>query len=72
LVKQIEIMQLREKEIGKLLEYISKKSEGFTKPKIITIGGYALRGHMPFSRYTRDCDFVLKKKNGWHLDSIKN
>ena len=72
MVKQIEIMQLREKEIGKLLEYISKKSEGFTKPKIITIGGYALRGHMPFSRYTRDCDFVLKKKNGWHLDSIKN
>ena len=64
-------MKRREEEIGKLIELLSQKSDGFTKPKIITIGGYALRAYVPFSRYTRDCDFVVKKENGWHLDKIK-
>jgi len=72
LVKRIEIMKRREEEIGKLLELLSKKSSGFTKPKLVLIGGYALRALVPFSRYTRDCDFALKKKNGWSLDQIKN
>jgi len=72
LVKQIEIMKRREQEIGKLLEFISKKSSGFTKPKLVLIGGYALRAFVPFSRYTRDCDFALKKENGWALGQIKN
>jgi len=71
LVKHLEIMKLREKEIGKLIEYFSDKSEGFENPKMIMIGGYALRAFIPFPRYTRDCDFVLKKLNGWNLDKIK-
>lgn len=65
-------MKRREEEIGKLIEIVSKKSNGFIKPKIILIGGYALRAFIPFSRYTRDCDFALKKKNGWNLDEIKD
>jgi len=64
-------MKRREEEIGKLLEFLSKKSAGFTKPKLVLIGGYALRVFVPFSRYTRDCDFALKKKNGWTIDEIK-
>ena len=43
MVKHSEIMKLREEEIGKLIEYLSKQSEGFTNPKIVMIGGYALR-----------------------------
>ena len=34
--------------------------------------GYALKAFVPFSRYTRDCDFALRKINGWALDLIKN
>jgi len=64
-------MKLREKEIRKLIEYFSNKSDGFENPKLIMVGGYALRAFIPLSRYTRDCDFVLKKLNGWNLDKIK-
>lgn len=71
MVKQIEIMKKREEEIGKLLEFLSKKSSGFTKPKLVLIGGYAFRAFVPFSRYTRDCDFAIRKGNGWALDQIK-
>lgn len=71
MVKHVEIMKLREKEIRKLVEYFSNRSDGFENPKLIMIGGYALRAFVPFSRYTRDCDFVLKKLNGWNLDEIK-
>lgn len=38
---------------------------------MIVIGGYALRVFIKFSRYTRDCDFILMKKNGWNLDLVK-
>jgi len=71
LVKHSEIMELREEEIGKLIENFSKQTNRFENPKIVMIGGYALRAFIPFSRYTRDCDFVLKKLNGWNLDKIK-
>ena len=71
MVSPAEIMKLREKEVGRLTEDLSNKSEGFEDPKLIMIGGYALRAFVPFSRYTRDCDFVLKKLNGWNLDKIK-
>lgn len=71
MAKQIEIMKRREQEIGRLLEFLSKKSAGFKKPKLVLIGGYALRAFVPFSRYTRDCDFALKKENGWALDEIR-
>jgi hypothetical protein len=64
-------MKLREEEIGKIIEHLSKQTKGFEDPKIVMIGGYALRAFIPFSRYTRDCDFVLKKLNGWNLDKIK-
>jgi hypothetical protein len=64
-------MKKREKEILKILAYLSGKTEGFTKPKLVLIGGYALRAFIKFSRYTRDCDFILKRKDGWHLDELK-
>ncbi len=35
------------------------------------IGGYALRAFIPLSRFTRDCDFIVKKKDGWNLDGLK-
>jgi len=71
LPKYIDVMRAREEEIAKLIELISRKSNGFEEPKLILIGGYALRAFIPFTRSTRDCDFVLQKKNGWHLDEIK-
>jgi hypothetical protein len=71
LVKHSEIMNFREEEIGNLIKYFSKQTDGFENPKIVTVGGYALRAFTKFSRYTRDCDFVLKKMNGWNLDKIK-
>ena len=61
MVKHSELMNQREEEIGRLIEYFSKKTEGFENPKIVMIGGYALRAFTSLSRYTRDCDFVLKK-----------
>jgi len=64
-------MRKREEEILKILTYLSGKTKFFTKPKLILIGGYALRAFIKFSRYTRDCDFILKKKNGWYLDELK-
>lgn len=71
MVKYSEIMNFREGEIAKLIEYFSKQTGGFENPKIVMIGGYALRAFTALSRYTRDCDFVLKKLNGWNLDKIK-
>ena len=65
-------MKIRENKIGDIIALISKKSIDFTKPKIITIGGYALRAFIPFSRFTRDCDFILRKNRGWNLDQIKD
>jgi hypothetical protein len=71
LVKHFELINQREEEIGRLIEYFSKKTEGFENPKIVMIGGYALRAFTSLSRYTRDCDFVLKKTDGWNIDKIK-
>jgi hypothetical protein len=71
LVKHAEIMNLREEEMSRIIKQLSKQTEGFENPKMVLIGGYALRAFVSFSRYTRDCDFVLKKTNGWHIDEIK-
>jgi hypothetical protein len=71
LVKHLDIMKLREEEIEKILAHISSQTGGFENPKIVLIGGYALRAFTAFSRYTRDCDFVLKKTDGWNLDKIQ-
>jgi len=71
LVKHSEIMNLREEDISRIIEQLSKRSDGFENPKIVLIGGYALRAFTSLSRYTRDCDFVVKKSNGWNLDKIR-
>lgn len=60
-------MTRREEEIGELVLFISKKSRSWTQPRLVVIGGYALRVFVPFSRYSRDCDFVLKEG----LDTVK-
>jgi hypothetical protein len=71
LPKAIGLMRRREEEILKSLLFLSKKTKDFTDPELILIGGYALRAFIPFSRFTRDCDFALMKKNGWNIDKIK-
>ena len=71
MVKHFEVMNLREEEISRIIEQLSKQTDGFENPKIVMIGGYALRAFTPLSRYTRDCDFVLKKSDGWNLDKIQ-
>lgn len=72
MVKHSEIMNLREEEIGRIIEQLSKQTKGFDNPQMVLIGGYALRSFTSFSRYTRDCDFVLRKSDGWNLEKIQN
>jgi hypothetical protein len=64
-------MNLREEEISRIIEQLSKQTDGFENPKMVMIGGYALRAFTSLSRYTRDCDFVLKKSDGWNLDKTQ-
>lgn len=64
------MMRLREEEVFSLLELISQNTQGFSNPKCIAIGGYAIKAYIPFSRYTRDCDFVLGGKKKWQIDEI--
>ena len=71
MVKHAELMNLREEEISKIIEQLSIQTDGFDKPKMILIGGYALRAFTSLSQYTRDCDFALKKSDGWNLDKIQ-
>ncbi len=71
MVNHLEIMNLREVEIGKIIDQLSEKTVSFENPKMVLIGGYALRAFTSFSRYTRDCDFVLKKSDGWNIDKIQ-
>ena len=71
MVKHSEIMNLREEEIGRIIEQLSKQTNGFENPKMVLIGGYALRAFSSLSRYTRDCGFALKKPDGWNLDKIR-
>ncbi len=71
MARYVEMVRAREEEIAKLMEFLLKKSDSFEKPKLILIGGYGLRAFVPFARSTRDCDFALKKENGWHLDEIR-
>ncbi len=64
-------MNLREVEIAKIIRFLSDQTGGFETPKMVLIRGYALRAFTSFSRYTRDCDFVLKKDASWNLDNIQ-
>ncbi len=52
MVKHTEIMNLRELEIGRIIEHLSEQTDGFEKPKMVLIGGYALRAFTSLSRYT--------------------
>ena len=72
MVKHTELMNLREVEISRILRRLSDQTSGFENPKLVLIGGYALRAFTSFSRYTRDCDFVLQKNDeNWHLDKLQ-
>jgi hypothetical protein len=64
-------MKRREEEILNSLLLLPERTEGFTDPELVMIGGYALRAFIPFSRFTRDCDFALMKGNGWNIDRDK-
>lgn len=67
----IEMMRRREEEILKTVLHLSENTDGFVDPEIIMIGGYALRAFISLSRFTRDCDFALRKGNGWNIDKLK-
>lgn len=69
--RSIDLMRKREEEIVNTLLHLKRETDDFAEPRLILIGGYALRAFIPISRYTRDCNFALTKKNGWHLDSIE-
>ncbi len=71
MARYVEMVRTREQEIASLIEFISLQSNGFENPGLILIGGYGLRAFIPYVRSTRDCDFALKKENGWYLDEIK-
>lgn len=70
MARHIDVMQKREGLMAGLILKVSEASEGFTLPPITMVGGYALRAFVPFSRYTRDCDFVLPKGDGWAIDGV--
>jgi hypothetical protein len=70
LARQIDVMRKREELMAGLIRKVAKDSDSFTRPLITMIGGYALRAFVPFARYTRDCDFVLPKGEGWEIDRI--
>lgn len=70
MVNQIDVMRNREEAIAELIDTVSRRSRNFTEPPITTIGGYALRAFVPYSRYTRDCDFVLPRGRDWVIDTV--
>jgi PAS domain-containing protein len=71
LPKVIDLMKRREEEILSTLLSLSEKTKFFTEPKLVMIGGYALRAFIHFSRFTRDCDFALMKGDYWNIDRLK-
>ena len=70
--RAIELMKRCEEEILNALTTISKRTNEFMNPELMVIGGYALRAYISLSRYTRDCDFALMKKNGWNINKLKD
>lgn len=67
----IDVLKAREEQVRKLIELLGERTNSFEEPKLILIGGYALRAFLPFARDTRDCDFALGKGDPWHIDSLK-
>jgi len=41
------MMRRREEEILRALKHLSEKTDGFIKPRLLLIGGYALRVFIP-------------------------
>jgi hypothetical protein len=70
LPSQPEFMAPREKRIGELVSLLSDRSNGFTSPRMLVIGGYALRAYVPFARYSRECDFALPRSKVWSIDTV--
>jgi hypothetical protein len=56
----VEIMKRREEELLEAIHRLSEKTEGFTNPRLILIGGYALRAFIKFSRsfFEGYCEFL--------------
>ncbi|MCD6592459.1 hypothetical protein J7L00_00010 [Candidatus Bathyarchaeota archaeon] len=69
--RAIDMMRHREEEILRALKHLSEKTDGFSKPRLLLIGGYALRVFIPLTRFTRDCDFVAKKEERWVIDRLR-
>lgn len=69
--RAIEMMRRREEDVLKMVLHLSENTDGFTHPELMMIGGYALRAFISFSRFTRDCDFALRKGDGWNIDDLK-
>ncbi len=69
--RAIDMMRRREEEILRALKHLSEKTDGFSEPRLLLIGGYALRAFIPLTRFTRDCDFVAKKEEGWAIDRLR-
>ena len=69
--KAIDMMRRREEEILRVLKYLSEKTNEFSDPRLLLIGGYALRAFIPLARFTRDCDFATKKEEGWAIDRLR-
>jgi hypothetical protein len=55
------MMKKREREIQRAILHLSDRTNVFTNPELIMIGGYALKAFIPFSSFTRDCDSALRK-----------
>lgn len=69
MANQIAMMRSREEAISDILQKLSSVTKSFSEPKLILIGGYALRAFINLSRYTRDCDFAVKERC---LEQIKD
>jgi len=48
-------MRRREEEILKALKHLAEKTGGFSDPRFLLIGGYALRVFIPLTRFTGNC-----------------
>jgi hypothetical protein len=60
------MMKKREEELLKAIQGLSEKTEGFTNPRLILIGGYALKAFIKFSRFTSQViRKMFKAAAGW-------
>lgn len=70
--KHLEIARYREEEVANAVQVLREKGQDFNYPKLVLIGGYALRAYVPYNRATRDCDFVAEhSRDGWNIETIR-